>query len=645
MLLAFVAIAQETVFTTKVSATKAGALDAFHVSYEIKNAGNVSKFLQPNFTGFNVLQGPSQSSNISMFNGDISQVLSFTYLIQCKKTGTVTIPSAGAIVDGKTIKSNTTSIEIVNGSIAKQVAPRPKRNTQNPLEELLNGQDPFEEFFKDPNAQNPFSRNTPNTPPKTSPTISKDEIAKSIFIKVEVDKKEVELGEQLTANYKLYTRIPMQMNLSKLPSLNGFWSQDFAIPNPPTPTREIVNGVEYQVFLIKKSALFPTQTGTLLLDEAEAEGTARIVKTTNTPNPLNNVFDDDATGMQGLINSFFRNGLGSNLFNNVEYEDVPLNIKSQPVTITVKELPKDLKPSSFNGAVGNFTIESNIDKTELTTDQTATITLTVRGTGNLKLIGAPTVQFPADFDSYDPVMKDTITSNDNTIAGFKTFKYTCAPTIAGEFTIPQSSFSYYDPASKSFKTLVTPTYTLHVKEGKNYTSQNHLPKDIHDIQSRQIPLQKEEELILPNSSIYWGSFALPLMALIAFSIYKRKETNLKQDKNKYKQKQANKIALKRLSTAKTYLQQQLQKPFYEEVAKAMWLYISDKSGIPISNLSKGTLEQYLTQKEIDTDTRIKLMNIIDECEIALYSRNSNTTRMQECYDESIQLIGVLEDKL
>ncbi len=80
---------------------------------------------------------------------------------------------------------------------------------------------------------------------------------------MDVDKTNPYVGEQITASYKLYTRLPMTVNLTQLPSLNGFWSQDFQIPNPPKAREEIVNGQRYQVFLLKRSALFPQQDGNL----------------------------------------------------------------------------------------------------------------------------------------------------------------------------------------------------------------------------------------------------------------------------------------------------------------------------------------------------------------------------------------------
>src|SRR5699024_5514613 len=66
------------------------------------------------------------------------------------------------------------------------------------------------------------------------------DVGKDIFIKVDVDRQQVKVGEQITAIYKLYARIPMQVAISKLPSLNGFWTSDFEIPKNQKPTEEII---------------------------------------------------------------------------------------------------------------------------------------------------------------------------------------------------------------------------------------------------------------------------------------------------------------------------------------------------------------------------------------------------------------------
>lgn len=103
---------------------------------------------------------------------------------------------------------------------------------------------------------------------------------------------------------------------------------------------------------------------------------------------------------------------------------------------------------SFDGAVGQFDMESNIDKTELTTDDVATIMLRVSGTGNLKLIGPPKINFPEGLDSYEPKIHDTITNRNDIIAGYKTFTYSFNPKNPGSYTIPPAEFAYFDAVEK-----------------------------------------------------------------------------------------------------------------------------------------------------------------------------------------------------
>ena len=153
------------------------------------------------------------------------------------------------------------------------------------------------------------------------PKVNDDEIKKDLFIKVVADKNKVHLGEQVTINYKLYSHIPMQMSISKLPSLDGFWTQDFDIPRQAKPTEEIINGKKYQVFLLKKSALFPQQTGTLELDAAEAKGIARIVQ--QVKRRVSDMFDPYGGGSLMMNDPFFNNSY----YNTLAYKDVPVNIK------------------------------------------------------------------------------------------------------------------------------------------------------------------------------------------------------------------------------------------------------------------------------------------------------------------------------
>jgi hypothetical protein len=652
--------AQEVVFTTVPAARKVGIQDPFEVQYVLRNVRNVETFSLPQMRDLQVLSGPSQRTQYSEINGQRSVTLVLTYVFRPRKTGAVMIPGGIAISDGKTIKSNNVTIDVIPGSVME-------RQSRGRQQDPFGDEDPFADLFGD---EDPFlamqkqhqqmmqmlqrQMQQPNMPHSMQPqqsqqqrpeVIERKDIGSNLFIKVDVDKRNVTKGEQITASYKLYTRLPMQVNLTKLPSLNGFWSQDFKIPQPPKPIKEIYNGKEYQVFEIKRTALFPTQTGTLELDAAEAEGIARILK----PKKIRqeNPFRDD-----DFLNSFFGSMLMSDpdfntdFMTSYDYEDVNVSFKSTPIKIQVNEIPSE-QPKSFDGAVGTYTIESTIDKTELTTDDVATITFRVSGSGNLKLIGTPVIRFPEDTDTFDPKINDTITNTNYIIAGYKTFSYTFAPRIAGTFTIPSTEFSYFEPQTQTFKTLTTPSYTIHVKPGKNDNqfAKNRLPNDIHDIQNTTPSNLKRQKTSLPNSPLYWGGFALPLLAYLGIAVYRKKEENLSNNSVLAKHKRANKIALRRLETAEKFLKQSAQMPFYEETSKAVWLYLSDKLTIPLSSLSKEVAQQKLNDKKVSLALQSELFRVTDECEMALYAPDRGTMKMHQTYADALILIGKLEDEI
>ena len=638
------AFAQEMVFITQPAAKKVGVQDRFEVRYTIQNASNIQKFSLPPMNDFDVVGGPMQSQSTSYVNGERTSSFELTYVLKAKRKGSLMIPGGIAYADGKTYRSNDVNIEVIDGSVAQQQN-QSRQRSNNPFDDPFFNQDPFADIQRQQQQmlqqmqqmQRAFGGQQQQLPRQGQPQgqapemISKEDVKDNIFIKVDVDKKNVALGEQITAVYKLYTRMGMQVNLTKLPSLNGFWSQDFKIPQPPKPTREVLNGKEYQVFVLKKSALFPTQTGTLSLDPAEAEGTVQVLN-------AKKVKQDDPFG--GFFGSAFATSYG--------YEDVPVKLKSTAININVSNIPKENKPPSFDGAVGNYTIESNIDKTELTTDDNVNVTIRISGSGNLKLIGIPALKFPEDLDAYDPEVHDTITNTNNIIAGYKTFTYSASPKVAGTFIIPSTEFSFYDPSSNSYKTLSTSSYTLHVKPGKSsgasFAKGTSL-KDIHDIHSKPSEIKKSSDTTLHDNPLFWGGFALPILAYIGLVAFKRKEDTLQRNAVLFRNKRANKVALKRLASAENYLKQHAQSSFYEETSKAVWLYLSDKLTIPLSNLSKEIADEKLTQRNVPSSTKDEIFRITKECEMALYSPDSGTLKMHQTYSDALRLIGRLEEVL
>lgn len=648
--------AQNVVFTAEAGAGKIGTKDQVQIQYTIRDAQNLQSVSRPATNDFVITQGPFQSSstNISMSGNRTvqSQAVTLTYVIQAKREGTFTIPPVTAKdAAGHTFQSNAITIQVVPGTVQQQ---QPRGNRYDPfagqdddmmamMQRMQQLQQQQMQAFQQRRGQAmPQQPQQPQQQGQQPPAVSDEEIKKDLFIKVVVDKSKVHVGEQITASYKLYSRLPMQMSISKLPSLNGFWTQDFDIPKQAKPTEEVLDGKKYQVFLLKKSALFPQETGTLELDAAEAKGVARIVQ--QVKRKMSDMFADPyGIGSLMMSDPFFNNSF----FNSVAYRDVQVNIKSAPVKINVTALPDKDKPAGFGGAVGQFGITAKLDKQDITTDDLANLTLTITGSGNLKLIEAPKPELANGLSTYDPVIIDTITGRSTTISGSKIIKYVISPHTPGDYDIPAINFSYFNPQTGEYVSEHTQPFKIHVKPGKHYapsqTGNNTLAlKDIHDISAQPNGKIIPEGRPLLFTGTYWGMFALPFLTFVGLIVWKRRDEEQSKDHVSLKRKRANKIALQRLTTARKLLQQQNKVPFYEEISKAIWLYLSDKLSIPLSSLSRDTAKEALQSRNIPEATLKNLENVIWECETALYA-SGGSAKMERTYDDAIKVISDLED--
>lgn len=641
--------AQNVVFTAEVGANKIGIKDRVQIQYTVRDAQNLQSISPGLSQDFAVVGGPyqSQSSNTSITGNKVvtSQSITLTYVLQPKHEGTFTLPPAIAKdAAGHTFQSNSVNIQVIPGTV------QPQRSQSR---------DPFGDQDEDPfammqrlqqiqqqrmqqmmqggggqPAQQPQAQ-TQQQKPEDDAAVEK-EIKKDLFIKVAVDKNKVHVGEQITTSYKLYSRLPMQVNISKLPTLNGFWTQDFEIPKQAKPAEEIIDGKKYQVFLLKKSALFPQQTGTLELDAAEAKGIARLIQ------QVRRKMSDIFGGTLMMNDPFFNNAF----YNTQAYKDVQVHLTSDPVNITVTALPEKNKPTGYGGAVGKFTIANKIDKQELTTDDVATLTLNITGSGNLKLIEAPKLDLPNGLDTYDPQIIDTITGRSTVISGSKIITYAITPHTPGDYTIPSVAFSYYNPQTGAYITEHTDPLKIHVKPGKHYapvqTPGNNLAlKDIHDIIKQplgKIVLNSKPLLFTPT---YWSIFALPILTFIGLIVWKRRDEELSKDTVLLRSKRANKVALQRLVNAKKYLEQGSKKPFYEEISKAIWLYLSDKLNIPLSSLSRDTAKDAMNGRKVPDSIQKNIENVMLECETALYA-SGGSKQMANTYQEAIKVISDLE---
>lgn len=598
--------ADDISFTAKANRNKVAVGETVQITYTINSSGN--NFKAPAFNGFRVVGGPNQSSSFQWINGKTSQSLSFSYILLAEKEGSYIFKGATVEVGGKTYTSNEISIEVVKGNPQQQQQHR-QQQAQPKYNPFFDPFDPFD----------PFANQSQQEPQQTQ------DLKEQIFLKVNVDKKSAYIGEQITATYKIYTRVDIvSNNVKKLPALNGFWSQDIDNKGQAQLVKEYVDGEQYYVAELKKTILFPQRTGTLEIDPMEMDIVVRLRNNSRS---------------RSIFDQFF----GS-------YQDVAYTIKSKPVKIQVKALPEKNKPESFNGAVGKYQLESKINKTKLKTNEAITLSYTLSGKGNIKLVEVQKPEFPNDIESYDPKIKDNINVSASGVTGSRTFEYLLIPRHQGIYTIEGLNFSYFNPESEKYEKLRTEDLVIEVEKGDNEDAVvssgvskqdiQLLGSDINFIKTETKLEQKKSYFI--GSALFYILWLLPLIIFISAWIIRNRYIESQKDTAKVNFKQANKIAAKHLAQAKKQLEANAAKVFYEEVFKALYDYISYKLNIDKSQLNKEIIKEKLQEKKVNMQTIQYLIDTLDQCEFARFAPSA-ALPMQQIFKQAEQSIHQLEE--
>ena len=596
ILLAAPAVAQDGSFSASVDKNPVGVGDQFTLTLSLNNAGMGGKNLQlPDLSKFRIMSGPNSSSSMQIVNGAVSSSVSYSYVLQPKEIGKFTIGVASIEAGGKTLHSDPITIEIVKGS------PRPPpQQQQHPAADLSS------------------------------------QIGDNLFLRASVDRSHVMQGDQINLTFKLYVgRVNVSnYTVDKNPTMTGFWSEDIENPKNIELTSEVVNGKQYRVGVIRRVALFPTQSGSLEISAMEVQTTLQVQSRSLDP------FD-----------AFFRDPFG---------RTVNYTVKSEPIKVRVDPLPPGA-PAGFKGAVGVFTMTAGVDKNRATTNEPISFKIRVAGTGNVKLLESPGVEIPSDFEQYTPKVTDNITRSGGRISGAKTFEYLLIPRYPGQKTIKPVTFVYYDLGKRSYQTLRSDPIALTIDQGAGGSSPlvmggergdvKVLSQDIRYIKLGGIALMRRGEFLYASTSFLVMVF-LPLAGLAAILVYRRKHEAVMRDEAGYRNRRAIKIAKKGLRQAevllknKSALSSDQKLAFYAEVSRALWKYIGDKLNIPPSGWSiDGTLAE-LAKRSVNGEVATSLRSLLETCEMARFAPTSlEPSAMQQVYDDAEKMIIDLERTL
>lgn len=579
--------------------------ETFTIVYTLNAQG--SGFRGPAMRGLDLLSGPntSTSSSVRMMNGTTTMTITytFTYLVQANREGTIDIGPATVTADGRQYTSNSLSIKVVKGNA--------QAGSQGQGAQGGKGQQ------------------------GASGVGSNDVYVKAIASNVSPMQ-----GEATVVTYKIYTKVPIaQINISKLSSFSGFWSQNLMKENDKLQqTTEVINGEQYVVADIRKVALFPLKSGRLAIDPLELNCVAQVRKQTKTR--TGDPFFDDF-----FNDSFFNSGVAN----------VEKTLKSNPLVINVRPLPEEGKPADFSGAVGTFTFHSEVDNTRLKTNDALNLKCTITGRGNLQLIDKLNVTFPPDFETYDPKVTSDIQTTAAGITGSQVFEYLMIPRKPGKFVLKPVTFSFFDLEKKKYVTLSSPQFNLEVEKGSGdqgaamtYSGAGkeeikYIGSDIRHIREK-ISLEKAGAGFFLSVS-YWLLLLLPLIAFAVFLVLWRKLAARRSDTVLMKNRKATKVAQKRLQKAEQFRKAGDHDNFYVAISQALWGYLSDKFGIPPAELSMDSVHEALSQRNVSDTLINRFTETINNTEFSRFAPGEKNHNMEVIYNEALGILSTMEREL
>lgn len=569
--------------------------DKFPVTYVLKNA-NGSGIKVGELQGCSLLYGPSVSTsqNTQIINGQMSSsmTMEYTYYYRADKQGTVNVPEASIRADGKTLHSNATTITIAQGSAQQQGQQgQQQRRSQVDI----------------------YDADTQSADRSVS--------ASDVFVRIVLSKSSAYEQEAVMCDIKLYTKYGISSFMpTRQPAFDNFLIEELDVSNQMN-IEETYNGQTYMTATLKRCILFPQKTGKLTINSGNYDVTVVQYE------PVN-----------------------MGLFSVNQPRERQIKISSNSVSLNVNPLPEP-RPSGFDGAVGTFTAESHLVGNTFKTGEPGSLLVTIKGTGNIKYLKEPTIDFPTQFEVYDPTSNINASVSGHNVSGIVSVDYTFVPQNTGDFTIPATPFVYFNPASARYETIELPGYNIKVGQGKTAAAagmagQNEIDAQVKDIRyidtsAASAGVSREHTPVI-RTLVWWLCFVVPALALIGAIAIERRRGRLNADVTGRRLAKANKVARRRLKDARKAADNHKSELFYDEMLRAIWGYLSDKLSIPASQLSRDNIADELSKHGCAGDVVDNTIALIDDCEMAKYAPAQTNEHLMELYSRAAAVIDSIE---
>ena len=446
-----------------------------------------------------------------------------------------------------------------------------------------------------------------------------------LHLVADISKVNPYINEPITVVYKLYFSnnigITNSRELDK-PKYNDFWSQNIDIKQFVVEQGKY-RGEDYRFIVLKKVVLYPQKSGKLVIEPLSLEIDVQL------PTNRRTIF-----GQMVLAEGTKRVSAGAK-------------------TINVKALPEAGKPEDFSGAVGRFDFKVKPSKTNLKSGESLDLEVSVSGNGNLKLFTLPKPVVPSSLEMYDPVHNEQVKTPLSGMTGKIADKYTIIPQYKGKYPIKPMQFTYFDLASRSYKTITSPEVMVNVLDGpmaaSDAVASNEGTPKKEILSTAQFKFVKLKTDLMPihqddffGSSLFYTLTFLPFLGIPLVVLFKKRKEAIDGDLVGNKIKLSNKLAKKYLSEAQKEIGN--KEPFYIALEKALHNFLKAKLNIETSEMSKEKISEILKERNAQSDSVAAFISLTENCEFARYAPASNVA-IQQDYEKAVAIISALEKQL
>lgn len=419
-----------------------------------------------------------------------------------------------------------------------------------------------------------------------------------LFIETGVSRTRVYENEPVVVEYRIFTRVNVDSySITRLPRTTGFWTEQLEQPDAPQVERVVRDGSEYVTATVRRVALFPTGPGERTLGPLGIEAQVRVRDRRRDP-------FGDFFGASGLFD-----------------RRVPVAVASRPVVIEVLPLPAEGRPGSFAGHVGGLDVSTSVDRTEVAANEALTFRVDLAGTGNLRALSVPEIEFPGEFEVFPPETSEDIAPGGGSIRGSRTFEYVLIARAPGGVTIPAVEVSYFDPRSRTYETARAAPVTITVTgdaaapggaDGTVPAAVEPIREEIRFIHIGP-PELRPAGVPLHSAAGFWIVLLLPVAAVAGAAAVRRHRDRIEGDVAYARVRRARRMAKRRLARARG-LAGGDPREFHGEVAGALQGFLADKLNVAEAGLVREDAGRLARRKGVSDETLERLFACLDDCD-------------------------------